>query len=287
MARLSRFQSFRTRVQCAFALLTNTYAAGFARGTIYQGPLKAVCVPGLNCYSCPGALGACPIGSLQAALNSFELKLPLYVTGFLCAFGALLGRFVCGWLCPFGFFQELLHKIPGVKKVRSFRGDAALRRLKYAVLAVAVVLLPLFARDSLGLADPWFCKYLCPAGTLMGGWTLAALNDGLRAALGWLFAWKSAVLVVIILCSAVIYRPFCKYLCPLGALYGFFNSIAAYRLRVDAARCISCGACTRACPMGAPIPSAPDSAECIRCGICRAVCPADAISTGFRKASDA
>ena len=60
----------RLWVQIAFAALTNGYLYGFLTGRIYTGPTKAVCVPGLNCYSCPGALGACPIGSLQAVLGS-------------------------------------------------------------------------------------------------------------------------------------------------------------------------------------------------------------------------
>ena len=55
--------------QAAFFALTNGYARGFAEGRIYKGSLKKLCVPGLNCYSCPGALGSCPIGSLQAVLD--------------------------------------------------------------------------------------------------------------------------------------------------------------------------------------------------------------------------
>ena len=62
-------RNVRTVVQLCWMALTNGYAAGFAKGTIYKGELKRVCVPGLNCYSCPGALGSCPIGSLQAVLG--------------------------------------------------------------------------------------------------------------------------------------------------------------------------------------------------------------------------
>ena len=110
-------------MQAAWALLTNGYLAGFLDGKIYQGPWKKLCVPGLNCYSCPGALGSCPIGALQAVLSSRNFQFAYYVVGFLLLIGALLGRFVCGFLCPFGWIQDLLHKIPFPRKCKTFRGD--------------------------------------------------------------------------------------------------------------------------------------------------------------------
>ena len=62
-------KKLRTVVQIAFTIFTNGYAYGFLNGKIYQGSLKYACVPGLNCYSCPGAVAACPLGALQALLN--------------------------------------------------------------------------------------------------------------------------------------------------------------------------------------------------------------------------
>ena len=64
----------RFAIQAIFSLLTNSYVVGFLTGTIYKGPLKQICVPGMNCYSCPGALGACPIGSLQAIFNQSDFQ---------------------------------------------------------------------------------------------------------------------------------------------------------------------------------------------------------------------
>ncbi len=103
----------RHGMQALWALLTNSYLIGFAQGKIYRGKLKNLCVPGLNCYSCPGALGSCPIGAMQAVIGSWNFKFAFYVAGFLVFFGALMGRFACGWLCPFGLIQELLHNVPG------------------------------------------------------------------------------------------------------------------------------------------------------------------------------
>ena len=244
-------QHARTLVQFIFTALTNGYAAGYAQGSIYRGAGKFVCVPGLNCYSCPGAVGSCPIGSLQAVITSREHKFTFYVLGFLLLFGALFGRLVCGWLCPFGLVQDLLHKIPFVKKLRRLPGERALRCLKYAVLVGFVVILPLTVLDIVGQGQPWFCKYICPSETLFAGIPLIAANPPLRAALGWLFTWKAAILIVLVLLSIVLWRPFCRYLCPLGAIYGLFNPVAVYRFRIDTDKCTACGACQKACKEGA------------------------------------
>ena len=275
---MARTQRLRTFVQLGWTALCNGYLVGFVKGTISSGPLKNICVPGLNCYSCPGALGACPVGSFQAMLTGMEPRLPLYVLGFLFSFGALFGRFVCGWLCPFGLVQDALYKIPVHGKRRDLPGDRVLRWMKYVVLVLFVIILPLYIRDDvLNVSDPWFCKYICPSGTLMGGWPLLAANESMRGATGVIFGWKSALLVAILALSVWSYRPFCKYLCPLGAFYGFFNRIALFRLRVDRASCVECGACARACPMGVDMPRLPDSCECIRCGMCVSACPTGAV----------
>ena len=134
---LARFRGF---IQAAATLITNIHLPNFAKGSIYQGAGKTVCVPGLNCYSCPAASGACPIGSFQSVVGSSKFNFSYYVTGTLILLGVLLGRFVCGFLCPFGWLQELLHKIPGKKL--STKRLKALTYIKYVVLLFAVVLLP-------------------------------------------------------------------------------------------------------------------------------------------------
>lgn len=237
-------------------------------------------MPVLNCYSCPGALGACPIGSLQTALGT-KHRFPFYVLGVLMLFGVLFGRLVCGLLCPFGLVQDLLDKIP-VKKLRVPRRiDRPARYVKYLVLAVLVVLLPTFATGAGGIAPPYFCKYLCPAGTLEGGIPHVLLNPQLRRVAGALFDWKLAVLVVIVLASTVLHRPFCRYLCPLGAFYALFNRFSFFQMHVDRDKCVGCRACERACPMAVEVTKNINSAECIRCGKCKSVCPTAAISWGF------
>ena len=273
----------RHLIQAAWAALTNSHVSGFVTGKIYIGKLKNLCVPGLNCYSCPGATGACPIGSLQAVIGSWNFKFAYYVIGFLIFVGAILGRLVCGFLCPFGLIQDLLHKIPFFKKIRTFRGDKLLRKLKYVIFLVFVILLPLFLTDLMGHGAPYFCKLICPAGTLEGGLPLVLLNKAMRGAIGWLYIWKNTILIATIVLSILIYRPFCKYICPLGAFYSIFNKVSLFRYRIDGDKCVHCGKCAKVCQMNVDPVKTPNSPECIRCGRCRQACPKDAISCGFKK----
>ena len=273
------FVKWRLLIQAAFFALTNGYVQGYLQGRIYQGQSKALCVPGLNCYSCPGARFACPMGALQAVLSSGEYRLSLYALGFLGAFGLFLGRFVCGWLCPFGLVQELLHRIPLMKKRKNLPGHRYLIWLKYGILALFVVILPMTVTNIVGMGDPWFCKYICPSGTLFAGIPMVSLNESLREAAGYLFDWKLLGLLLLLVLSVKFKRPFCKYLCPLGAFYGFFNKVSFYRLQVAEDKCIRCGRCRELCPMDIRTWEDANSMECIRCGECRVGCPTGAITS--------
>ena len=267
---------FRGGIQAGATLLTNIHLPNFLKGGIYQGKGKAVCVPGLNCYSCPAASGACPIGSFQAVVGSSKFRFSYYITGFLILLGVLLGRFICGFLCPFGWFQELLHKIP-TKKL-STKKLKPLTYIKYVVLLVMVVLLPVLITNDVGMGDPFFCKYLCPQGVLEGAIPLAAVNSGIRAALGALFSWKLGILIAVVVLSVLFYRPFCKWLCPLGAFYALLNKVSLLGMKVDKHKCVSCGKCAKACKMDVDVTKSPDHAECIRCGMCVRACPTNAVS---------
>ena len=263
-------------IQAAATLLTNLHLPNLFKGKIYQGKAKTVCVPGLNCYSCPAATGACPIGAFQAVVGSSKFKFTYYITGFFILLGVLLGRFICGFLCPFGWLQELLHKIP-CKKLSTKRLKP-LTYIKYGVLLLAVVLLPVLVVNDVGMGDPFFCKYICPQGVLEGAIPLAAVNAGIRSALGQLFTWKLFVLIAVVVLSVLFYRPFCKWICPLGAFYALMNKVSLLGIRVDACKCVSCGTCSKVCQMDVDVVRAPNHAECIRCGKCIGACPVDAIS---------
>ena len=270
-----RLEHLRGWIQAAATLLTNIHLPNFFKGKIYQGNAKTVCVPGLNCYSCPAATGACPIGAFQAVVGSSKFSFSYYITGFLILLGVLLGRFICGFLCPFGWLQELLHKIP--TKKFSTKKLKPLTYLKYAVLLVMVVLLPVLVVNDVGMGNPFFCKYLCPQGVLEGAIPLSLANSGIRAALGKLFTWKLSILLTVIVLSILFYRPFCKWLCPLGAFYALLNKVSLFQMKVDNDKCVSCGKCAKFFKMYVDVTKTPNHTECIRCGMCVNACPTGAV----------
>ena len=263
----------RRLIQLCAALLYNLNLKGFAEASIYKGKSKGLCVPGLNCYSCPGAVGSCPLGTLQNALSAMDRKLPFYILGVLLLFGVTMGRTICGFLCPFGLVQELLYKIP-VPKIKKNRVTQELSKVKYVILAVFVVILPVVFKAASGLPVPAFCKYICPAGTLEGGIPLVLLDDSLSGLAGALFHWKVLVLAVILVSACFLYRSFCRILCPLGAIYSLFAPVVLLGVRIDRDTCVDCGRCVRTCKMD--VRQVGDR-ECIQCGECMKECNVDAI----------
>lgn len=268
--------------QIIYTIVTNGYLYGYLNGKIYKGAMKYTCVPGLNCYSCPGAVGSCPMGALQAALNDKNITVPFGVLGFLFIFGSIFGRFVCGWLCPFGLFQDLLHKIPFCKKRKHLPGHRVLKYGKYVVLVGLVIIGSAFLWGGY-VKVPAFCKYLCPSGTLMGAIPLLGANEDLASQVGGLFGWKMGILVLLVLMSVMVYRPFCQYLCPLGAVYGWFNRYSLVQIRWNQDACTSCMACQRACPVDLPPEKVSRSPECIKCGKCVSACPGNCLKFTGKK----
>ncbi|MBC7246736.1 MAG: 4Fe-4S binding protein [Actinobacteria bacterium] len=264
-------------------LALNPYFAYFSSRVVYDGGLKGVCIPGLNCYACPLTVFSCPIGSLQ---HSFALLSPrvkgfiaeglgalLYVLGSVGLVGALVGRMPCGWICPFGFLQDLLYKIP-VPKLRLPR---RIRWGRYAFLGLLAVLVPFLTARS------WFSR-LCPMGALEGGVFLKLVPplDPLPPG-AWFFWLKIAILVGFLFWFTVSKRPFCRAVCPLGAMLGLCNRFSLYRVTVDDTMCTECGVCREVCPVDIDIFEDPDSPDCIRCLECKRACPQGAIYSGFRE----
>ena len=266
--------SKRRLIQLYAAVLYNANIKGFISGQIYTSETsKYMCVPGLNCYSCTGAVGACPMGAFQNALSESNTRAPYYVLGILAIFGLMLARVICGFLCPVGLCQELLYKArtPKLKKNRATR---VFSYLKYVILALAIALPLIYASFDIPL--PAFCKYICPAGTIGGAVMLLVnpANAGLFAQLGWQFTFKFCLAIGFIVCSVFIFRFFCRFLCPLGAIYGFFNRYALIGVTVDKSSCTDCGLCVAHCKMD--VKRVGDH-ECINCGECMSVCPTKAI----------
>lgn len=274
----------RAWYQAAFALGLNAWLPSWFKGEIFQGGIKGVCVPALNCYSCPSALGACPIGVLQNSLGALRFNLSvaqhkfgLYVVGLLAAVGSAVGRMPCGWVCPFGFFQELLYKVPSPKiKLPRFTSY-----FRYVVLATMVIALPLLVVDEFGYGQTWFCKWICPAGTLEAGIPLLLIKADLRPLIDFMYYWKLGLLALFLGWFVLSRRPFCRTVCPLGAIWGLFNKVSLFRMAVDDEKCTLCDKCTKDCPVEIKIYESPNSPSCVRCLKCVSSCKFGAISYEF------
>jgi polyferredoxin len=280
-------QKFRRLIQVLFTLITNAYLLFPFGPVIYQGPLKGFCHPGLHCYSCPASILSCPVGSFQNMIASVRLSVQAgsahfgaVVLGYLGIIGVMTGRFTCGWLCPFGLIQDLLHKIPSPK----FKLLHFLNYGRYVVLAVLVVLMPLFLVDDLGLGQPWFCKLLCPSGTLTGALPLLVLKPSLWQNIGFYFLNKVTWLVIIIIGAILSSRFFCRVFCPLGGFYGLFNRVSFFCLQYDEEKCVHCLACERRCPTGCKPYKDADSTACINCLKCVDTCRFGALAFRMRPA---
>lgn len=222
-------------------------------------PMKWCPTVGMNCYACPLASTACPIGTLQHFMVIRQI--PYFLIGMLAAIGAFFGRMICGWACPIGWLQEIIHKIPTPKwKVRW----KPLPYLKYVVLVVLVLAIPFWT------GEPWFSK-LCFVGTVEAGAPLAIFDASIREMIGPLFFIKLGITLALVSLFIFVKRPFCRFLCPLGAIYSLTNRFSYLNLQVDGG-CTSCNRCQKACPMDIKVYENPNSGECIRCLECTAVC---------------
>ena len=250
----------RTRrwFQVAALLFVNTSFLFQARG---------VCFPVLNCWACPVAGFACPLGALQNAIIDMRalVIIPVYILGSMLAVSAVFGRMMCGWLCPFGLLQDLLAKL----NPRQSRLPAWLGYGKYVFLAVTVLAAPYV------MGVPMFCK-LCPQGALEGGIFQPLLNPELRPLIGTWWYIKMAILAATIAAAIAYRRAFCHVACPLGAIFSLLNRTSLVRLEFDQDKCTDCMWCVKACPAGIDPRTQMNTHACIGCLEC-AKCPFDAI----------
>lgn len=228
---------------------------------------KSLCLPVLNCHSCPLAIFACPIGIIGqfSALHLF----PFLIVGILLFFGALIGRLFCGWCCPFGLLQELLYKIPSPKIpiARHFE------KLKYLILGVLVIALPFFFGTNTSF---FFCK-LCPPATIQSALPWAIIRQELPELIPGLL--RTTLLLAVIIFAIASLRAFCKILCPLGALMGMFNKFSLLFITKNNADCNRCKNCEQECTMRITydnnnIANGRRSSECILCLECDKKCSA-------------
>lgn len=183
-----------------------------------------------------------------------ESAFVLMVISFIAAI--LFGAVFCGWLCPLGSIQEwfgkLGRKIFG-RKYNSFipyKYDKYLRFLRYGVLAWVVYMTAVTGKLIFSDYDPY--------SALFHLWTGEVAITGL------------VILIITLVGSLFIERPWCKYLCPYGAILGLTNKFRFFKIRRNPSSCISCSACDRACPMNIKVSnsSVVKDHQCISCMKC-------------------
>jgi polyferredoxin len=231
--------------------------------------LHTVCAPVFHCYACPLSTFACPIGIIAqfSAVHFF----PLIAIGVLITFGALFGSLVCGWACPFGFLQDLAAKVPTPK----FDPPKIAGYMRYVMLIGTVLAIPYFFGEEHAL---FVCR-ICPAGALEA----AVPNMVGQVISGKEVVWPNAVKLIILalflIAIFVMRRPWCRVLCPLGAIFSLFNRFSAFFLRFENEECTKCKRCHKLCKFGIEPEKTPNDLHCVRCLECTR-CKPEALTLG-------
>lgn len=197
----------------------------------------------------------------------------------LCLMTMVFGRFFCGYVCAFGalgdgmqFLSKKLQK-KCKKKLPPIPASAKkwLGKLPFAIMTAIVVLCAAGVYGSLSGYSPWDVFSMATSLKLqLSGYTLGCI-----------------LLVLILLGMAWEPRFFCRFLCPMGAVFRLLPIFPWAILRRDRSLCgKGCSACTKNCPVELSLGEGGNAADCIRCDQCRGICPRGNISTGKRWMDD-
>lgn len=183
---------------------------------------------------------------ILAQLPVSEVIIELIILGILIATVFISGRAFCGKVCPIGFIQDLLYKIPFPVKIKKFKGDNYLRYIKYIILILSIVLVAFGINTHELIQLP----------------IIAVVT----------------LLAIAVFASIIIRRPFCKYMCSFGVIFGLGNKTAIRKYKIDTEKCVKCRACVQTCKMDIVPYDPPNQMECIHCNRCKNICPRKAIS---------
>jgi len=213
---------------------------------------------------------------------------PAFIAMFLAIFiPSLIGRkLFCGWVCPLGALQELINKIPHKLKFKQF-SFTSFNAIRMALLAMFFITFFYFKDMMAGLAQN---ENVYIDGPILKAYSAYSIYEPINffELLHWnITATFAVMLVVLIIASFVLYRPFCYSICPIGALTWIFEKIAPGKVRVDHDKCNDCDICIdeSPCPTIAKIKDSESKSipDCTSCGECLKTCPEDAIYFGFKK----
>ena len=242
------------------------YALSAARGIVQL--ISFLLIPGLFITVFSG------IGAIWTAIITGTFVLSEQLVNILTVTAVLLmtivwGRFFCGWLCSFGAMQDLLRFLGRRLVKRNIvpeKADRILKYLKYAVLLFIVVAVWTLGVGANTVWSPWtvFGMYASPWNGLPAQAAIFSIGGGL--------------LLLAVVGSVFIDRFFCRYFCPLGAIFSLLSRFRIFKVKKPSASCSgSCRGCTKSCPMGVSLYKYDEirSGECIDCLKCTAVCHRD------------
>ncbi len=173
------------------------------------------------------------------------------------------GRFFCGWFCAFGSFNDFLYMISNkVFKIKfkvNGKLDKTLKLLKYIILVFIVIVIWTKGNTLFDNSSPW------DAFALVTSFPKAIVNYFI----GFL------LLAFITLGAIFIERFFCRYLCPLGAMFAIISKLRKVKINKPTEKCGKCRICTNNCSMGINLykRSEVSSGDCINCLKCIDICP--------------
>ena len=240
--------------------------------------------PYFFCVACPYAFAACPIGMLEWAFIPVynALIILLYLISFILLMGVIFGRAFCGWACPVGLIMDIMYRIrpfffflsplyeKGLRIAEKMPSIPNPKYYKYMILILIPVTSFIGHKMAFTRIDPVGFIFASIPQTVIGGYRPTV------------WYWVKLFLFLLVMAGALsVRRSFCRFVCPLGALYAPMNKISMTRITVDENKCVRCMMCRKACPMGVNIPESKRSAECILCGRCVDACNFDAIHITF------
>jgi polyferredoxin len=175
----------------------------------------------------------------------------------------IFGRFFCGWLCAFGAFNDLIYALSKKVFKNNYRVnnkvDSILKYLKYIILLFIMVIAWTMGSTLFSTVSPWDAfAQITNFPQIISDFTIGFI-----------------LLILITIGAFFIERFFCRYLCPLGALFTIFSKISIFKINMPKAKCGNCRACTSHCSMGIPLNKIDEmkGKECINCLKCVEICP--------------